>query len=208
LQASIDAHPLTVGSRHLGPGEFFEGLAFGLYSTSYWSTLRQALGDAENGNGRLLLEFSDLLTERHPDGSYGDLIEANLAINCIDRPSPRKVSAYEADARDFAKVAPHFGQPIAYGSLPCAFWKVPPVEQAHAVTADGAPPIVVIGTTRDPATPYVWAKALARQLSSGVLVTYNSDGHTAYEHGNNCIVGAVNGYLNHLVVPRNGLRCG
>lgn len=208
LEARVDAHPLQVGSRRLGPGEFFEGLALGLYSTSYWSSLRQALSDVEKGDGRYLLAFSDLLTERHQDGSYSNLIESNLAINCIDRPSPRKVSAYDAAARSFAKAAPHFGEPIAYGSLPCAFWHVPPVEQAHAVTAQGAPPIVVIGTTRDPATPYVWAKALARQLASGVLVTFNSDGHTAYDHGNSCIVGAVNAYLNRLTVPRNGLRCG
>lgn len=208
LQSTIDAHPLQVGSRSLGPGEFFEGLALGLYSTSYWGTLRRALSDAENGDGRLLLAFSDALTERHSNGTYSNLIESNLAINCIDRPSPRQVSAYDASARAFAQVAPHFGEPIAYGSLPCAFWRVPPVEQAHAVTAAGAPPIVVIGTTRDPATPYVWAKALAHQLASGVLVTFNSDGHTAYEHGNSCIVSAVNAYLNSLVVPRNGLRCG
>jgi pimeloyl-ACP methyl ester carboxylesterase len=208
LAANVDAHPIAVGSRHLGPGEFFEGLALGLYSTSYWSTLRTALGNAQKGDGALLLAFSDALTDRHDDGSYSNLIESNLAINCIDRPAPREVSAYDASARAFARVAPHFGEPIAYGSLPCAFWKVPPVEQAHAVHANGAPPIVVIGTTRDPATPYVWAKALARQLSSGVLVTFDSDGHTAYEHGNGCIVSAVNGYLNRLVVPRDGLRCG
>jgi hypothetical protein len=155
-----------------------------------------------------MFALSDTLTERHADGSYSNLIESNLAINCIDRPSPRQASAYDAEARDFAKVAPHFGEPIAYGSLPCAFWRVPPVEQAHAVHADGAPPIVVIGTTRDPATPYVWAKALAHQLSSGVLVTYDSDGHTAYDHGNGCIVSAVNGYLVRRVVPHDGLRCG
>jgi pimeloyl-ACP methyl ester carboxylesterase len=208
LVAQVDAHPLAVGSRHLGPGEFFEGLALGLYSTSYWSSLRSALGDVQKGDGQLLLAFSDALTERHADGSYANLIESNLAINCIDRPSPRQVSAYDASARAFARAAPHFGTPIAYGSLPCAFWRVPPVEQAHAVRAKGAPPIVVIGTTRDPATPYVWAKALARQLASGVLVTFDSDGHTAYEHGNSCIVSAVNAYLNHRVVPRDGLRCG
>jgi pimeloyl-ACP methyl ester carboxylesterase len=208
LSSRIDANPLDVGSRHLGPGEFFEGLALGLYSTTYWSTLRRALSDAENGDGRLLLAFSDALTERRSDGSYANLIESNLAINCIDRPSPRDVSAYDDSAAAFARVSPHFGEPIAYGSMPCAFWHVPPVEPAHAVTAAGAPPIVVIGTTRDPATPYVWAKALARQLSSGVLVTYDSDGHTAYEHGNGCIVSAVNAYLNRRVVPRDGLRCG
>jgi pimeloyl-ACP methyl ester carboxylesterase len=208
LSAKIDAHPVSDGSRSLGPGEFFEGLALGLYSTTYWDTLRQALGDADRGDARLMFALSDTLTERHADGSYSNLIESNLAINCIDRPSPRQASAYDAEARDFAKVAPHFGEPIAYGSLPCAFWRVPPVEQAHAVHADGAPPIVVIGTTRDPATPYVWAKALAHQLSSGVLVTYDSDGHTAYDHGNGCIVSAVNGYLVRRVVPHDGLRCG
>jgi pimeloyl-ACP methyl ester carboxylesterase len=208
LAASIDAHPVADGTRSLGPGEFFEGLALGLYSTSYWDTLRHALGDAGRGDARLMLALSDALTERHADGSYSNLIESNLAINCIDRPSPRTVSAYDSAARDFAKVAPHFGEPIAYGSLPCAFWHVPPVEQAHPVHAVGAPPIVVIGTTRDPATPYVWAKALAHQLSSGVLVTYDSDGHTAYDHGNSCIIAAVNGYLVHRVVPHDGLRCG
>jgi pimeloyl-ACP methyl ester carboxylesterase len=208
LAASIDAHPLQVGGRSLGPGEFFEGLAFGLYSTSFWPNLRIALGNAKNGSGQLLMLFSDALTDRHADGSYSNLVESNLAINCIDRPAPTKVSAYDVAARELAKASPHFGAAIAYSSMPCAFWHVPPVEQAHAVTAPGAPPIVVIGTTRDPATPYVWAQALAKQLSSGVLVTFDSDGHTAYEHGNPCIVGAVDAYLNDVVVPRDGLRCG
>lgn len=208
LAARIDAHPLPVGSRSLGPGEFFEGLALGLYSPSYWAYLRQALNDANNGNGSFLLQFSDLLTERHTDGTYSNLIESLNAIDCIDRPSSRSVSSYDSDARAFAKAAPHFGAAIAYGSLPCAFWHVPPVEPAHAVRAPGSPPIVVIGTTRDPATPYVWAQGLARELSHGVLVTFDGNGHTAYDRGNACILGAVNGYLNQLTVPPNGLRCG
>jgi pimeloyl-ACP methyl ester carboxylesterase len=208
LVARIDAHPLPVGNRSLGPGEFFEGLALGLYSPSYWSALAVALRQARDGSGGYLLQFSDALTDRHSNGSYSNLIESNLAINCIDRPSPRDVAAYDKAARTFSKGSPHFGTAIAYGSLPCAYWRVPPIEQAHAVTAAGAPPIVVIGTTRDPATPYVWAQALARQLSSGVLVTYDGDGHTAYQRGNSCISGAVNGYLNARVVPRDGLRCG
>ena len=208
LAARIDAHPLQVGSRSLGAGEFFEGLALGLYSPSYWGALRQALSDAKSGDGSLLLRFSDALTERHDDGSYANLIESNLAINCIDRPSPRTVSAFDAAARAFAKASPHFGTAIAYGSLPCAFWRAPPVETAHAVAARGAPPIVVVGTTRDPATPYVWAKALARQLASGVLITYDGDGHTAYQRENSCVNGAVNAYLIDLTVPRDGLRCG
>jgi pimeloyl-ACP methyl ester carboxylesterase len=208
LAARIDRQPLQVGGRSLGPGEFFEGLALGLYSPAYWSGLQAALRQARDGNGSYLLQFSDALTDRHSDGSYSNLIESNLAINCIDRPSPRDPRAFDAAAHSFAKASPHFGTAIAYGSLPCAFWRVPPVEQAHAVTASGAPPIVVIGTTRDPATPYVWAQALARQLRSGVLVTYDGDGHTAYSRGNGCVSDAVNGYLNDRVVPRDGLRCG
>jgi pimeloyl-ACP methyl ester carboxylesterase len=208
LASRIDQHPLAVGSRSLGPGEFFEGLALGLYSPSYWSPLESALKQAGNGSGGYLLQFSDALTDRHDDGTYSNLVESNLAINCIDRPSPRDVGAFDAAAHSFARVSPHFGTAIAYGSLPCAFWPVPPVEQAHAVEAPGAPPIVVVGTTRDPATPYVWAQALARQLSSGVLVTYAGDGHTAYARGNGCISAAVNRYLNDDVAPRDGLRCG
>ena len=208
LAARIDRQPLQVGGRSLGPGEFFEGLALGLYSPSYWSGLQAALRQARDGNGSYLLQFSDALTDRHSDGSYSNLIESNLAINCIDRPSPRSVAAFDDAARSFAKASPHFGSAIAYGSLPCAFWRVPPVEQAHPVTAPGAPPIVVIGTTRDPATPYIWAQALARQLKSGVLVTYDGDGHTAYSRGNGCISNAVNGYLNDRAAPRDGLRCG
>jgi pimeloyl-ACP methyl ester carboxylesterase len=207
LEASVDENPLAVGSRSLGPGEFFEGLALGLYSTSYWQYLRQALDEAQNGNGARLLAFSDALTDRKSDGSYGNLIESNLAINCVDRPSAREVSVYDRNADAFGKTSPHFGTAIAYGSMPCAFWKVPPVEEAHAVTAAGAPPIVVIGTTRDPATPYVWAKALAEQLSSGVLVTYDHNGHTAYDQGDGCIVSAVNAYLGRVDVPKDGLRC-
>jgi pimeloyl-ACP methyl ester carboxylesterase len=207
LEASVDEDPLAVGSRSLGPGEFFEGLALGLYSTTYWQYLRQALQGVQDGNGAQLLAFSDALTDRKPDGSYGNLIESNLAINCIDRPSARDVAVYDHNAQTFASDAPHFGTAIAYGSLPCAFWRVPPVEEAHAVTAPGAPPIVVIGTTRDPATPYVWSKALAKQLSSGVLVTYDHNGHTAYDQGDGCIVQAVNLYLERVKVPRDGLRC-
>jgi pimeloyl-ACP methyl ester carboxylesterase len=207
LEASVDDNPLSVGSRSLGPGEFFEGLALGLYSTTYWPFLRDALDEAQNGDGARLLAFSDALTDRKADGSYGNLIESNLAINCVDRPSAREVSVYDRNADAFGKTAPHFGTAIAYGSLPCAFWRVPPVEDAHAVTAMGAPPIVVIGTTRDPATPYVWSKALAKQLSSGVLVTYDHNGHTAYDQGDSCIVLSVNLYLERVKVPRDGLRC-
>jgi pimeloyl-ACP methyl ester carboxylesterase len=207
LAAALTAHPLTVDGRELGAGEYFEGLASGLYTPSDWSQLWTALGSAAKGDGTELLEFADALTERNSDGSYTNLIESNMAINCIDRPSPRSVAVYDRDAAAFARVAPDFGAAIEYGSLPCAFWRVPPVEQVHPVTAPGAPPILVIGTTRDPATPYVWAQALAKQLTSGVLLTYIGDGHTAYLRHDPCIDAAVKNYIDNLTTPTVGTRC-
>jgi pimeloyl-ACP methyl ester carboxylesterase len=207
LIAQVDAHPLPAGGRTLGPGELFLGLAAGLYSTDAWPALRIAISQALNGEGRAMLYFTDSITERRPDGSYSNLIESNTAINCIDRPSSHNVATYDADARTFGKESPFFGAAIAYGTLTCAFWPVPPVEQAHAVRAEGAPPILVVGTTRDPATPYVWAQALAKQLASGVLLTYDGDGHTAYGRGDQCVDGAVNRYLLEGKPPANGTRC-
>jgi pimeloyl-ACP methyl ester carboxylesterase len=77
----------------------------------------------------------------------------------------------------------------------------------HPVHAAGAPPILVIGTTRDPATPYVWAQALAKQLKSGVLLTYEGDGHTAYLRHDSCVDAAVQGYVENLTPPKVGTRC-
>jgi pimeloyl-ACP methyl ester carboxylesterase len=207
LEARITQHPIAVGARTLGPGEFFEGLASGLYSPTDWTEFGQAIGQAMQGNGTYMLAFADNLTERQPDGSYTNLVESNLAINCIDRPWPRKVASYVQAARTFARAAPDFGAAIEYGSLPCAFWRVPPVEKTHQVTALGSPPILVIGTTRDPATPYVWAQALARQLSKGVLLTYQGDGHTAALRGDSCVDSVVRNYVLSLQTPAAGTRC-
>jgi pimeloyl-ACP methyl ester carboxylesterase len=207
LKASLTAQPENLNGRELGAGEFFEGLAAGLYTPDDWSELWTALGNAKSGNGADMLIFADSLTERNSDGSYTNLIESNMAINCIDRPSPRSLAVYDRNAKAFAKTAPDFGAAIEYGSLPCAFWRVPPVEHPHPVTAPGAPPILVIGTTRDPATPYVWAQALAKQLSSGVLLTYVGDGHTAYLRQDPCIDAAVKNYIDNLAPPKAGTTC-
>jgi pimeloyl-ACP methyl ester carboxylesterase len=207
LKVRLTAQPESVNGRELGAGEFFEGLAAGLYSTSDWTELWQALGQAKSGDGAGVLAFADSLTERNADGSYTNLIESNTAINCIDRPAPKSVATYDADAVKFAAKAPDFGAAIEYGSLPCAFWKVPPVEPLHEVHAVGAPPILVIGTTRDPATPYVWAQALAKQLQSGVLLTHDGDGHTAYLDHDTCVDAAVKTYIDNLVTPKVGTVC-
>jgi pimeloyl-ACP methyl ester carboxylesterase len=209
LEAKVRAHPENVGSRRLGPGEFFVGLASGFYATSEWPGLRSALSAAQRGSGGALLTFADELTERRHNGSYTNLMESNMAINCVDRESPTSIAGFDAAANRARAASAHFGIDILYSSLPCAYWHMPPVERAHPVSATGAPPILVVGTTHDPATPYVDAQALAAELGpAGRLVTLAGDGHTAYLRGDACIERLLNPYLADARVPHGSLRCG
>ncbi|HEY9438535.1 MAG TPA: alpha/beta hydrolase, partial [Streptomyces sp.] len=100
-----------------------------------------------------------------------------------------------------------FGRGFAWAALNCTSWPVQPSGAAHRIEAKGAAPILVVGTTRDPATPYKWAESLADQLSSGTLLTYKGDGHTAYGRGSDCIDTAINTYLLEGNVPKNGKKC-
>jgi predicted alpha/beta hydrolase family esterase len=109
-------------------------------------------------------------------------------------------------ADSFRKVAPRF-RAAAFNDLTCAFWPVPSQREPAPAKGAGASPIVVIGSTGDTATPYAWAKALAKQLESGVLVTRKGEGHTGYLT-NKCVDKAVDGYLLELKVPKDGLTCG
>jgi pimeloyl-ACP methyl ester carboxylesterase len=207
LMASIDRHPLpTASGRVLGPGEASLGAAAALYSRERWPILGTALSRAQSGDGSVLLALSDSLSDRHRDGSYGNLFDVLNAVNCLDKPAPRDLRRYDADAAQFAKAAPRFGAALAYGTLTCGVWPVAPTPVPPRLTARGAPPIVVVGTTRDPATPYAGAQSLAGQLATGVLLTFDGDGHTAYGQ-NPCINSAVDDYLLTGGVPAKGTVC-
>lgn len=208
--AAVDADPLQVGKpggRKLTQALAKFGLASALYSERYWPYLRDGLRAAFTGDGSGLLRLADALAGRKPDGTYTNLMGANMAITCVDEQMPEKVSAYAEVARQAEQVAPHFGESIGWSGLPCAFWKAPAGEDL-TIDGKGAPPILVVGTTRDPATPYAWAEALAAQLDSGVLLTRKGDGHTAYRQGNACIDRTVNHYLIEADPPEPGTVCG
>jgi pimeloyl-ACP methyl ester carboxylesterase len=207
LEARFTSHPITYHGRVFGSGDLFEGLASGLYSPADWPQLWQALAAARDGNPAGMFLFSDSLTGRNSNGSYTNEIEANTAINCIDKPSPKSVSSYIANAKSFEQAAPDFGAAIEYSAMACAFWKVPPVQPLQPASAPGAAPILVIGTTRDPATPYVWAQSLAHELSSAVLLTFDGDGHTAYIRGDSCVDKVVGSYVLDLQPPAAGTTC-
>ncbi len=212
LQALLNRADRTPLANDLGDGRpanealLTAGVLAALYSKAYWPYLRQGLQNAFAGDGTLLIQLADALMERRSNGTYSNLAEANMAINCVDRPWPHTLSAWQAAARAARHDAPQFGEAIMWGSLPCAYWPVrgAPVPAMRAV---GAPPILVVGTTRDPATPYRWAQALARDLSSGVLLGWNGDGHTAYKMGSSCVDSIVDRYLIDGAVPGNGTVC-
>jgi pimeloyl-ACP methyl ester carboxylesterase len=202
LSAHVDKQPLPgAGNRTVGPAEFLTGVALGLYSRSFWPTIGIALAHAAAGNGDVLLALNDDYLERTPKG-YSNLLEANNAVNCIDRPWPRTDAPYLALAKQVGKQYPRFGPAIALSGGVCEFWPLPPSSTPHPVAGNGSPPIIVIGTTRDPATPYSWAQSLAKQLTHGVLLTHVGDGHTAYRTGApTCLTQPVNDYFISLKAP-------
>ncbi|GAA3096188.1 alpha/beta hydrolase [Streptosporangium carneum] len=209
LLRKTDQAPLTnrtADRRQVSESWTVLGLVTPLYDRQAWPILRKALGEALKGDGTTLLRMADLLVDRNRDGSYSNQTEANSAVNCVDSSFPQSSSDFAAAARDSLKDAPMFGPYIMWGSLPCAYWPVKQVPRPK-IDAPGAAPIMVVGTERDPATPYEWAKSLADQLSSGILVDFDGDGHTAYRSGSTCVDRLVDDYLINLVVPKDGVRC-
>ncbi|CAM5535394.1 alpha/beta hydrolase [Streptomyces avidinii] len=206
----VDAQPVPSGdpNRPLGESLATTGVIAALYDESAWPQLREALSSAMNGDGSSLLSLADSYYEREADGKYANLMFANAAVNCLDQPPAfTGPAAVDSALPSFEKASPVFGPGLAWASLNCAYWPVKATGKAKELAAKGAPPIVVVGTTRDPATPYKWAQALAGQLDSGTLLTYDGDGHTAYGRGSDCIDTAINRYLLEGKAPAAGKKC-
>lgn len=210
LFARVEAAPIPArrANRPAGPGEALLGIVTPLYSRESWPALARAIDTALAGDGTQLVQLTDQYLERLPDGSYTNSTEANLAVNCVDSgPSklPVRWADYPAAAARFAAVSPRFGPAVAVG-LSCANWAAPP-DPTSPPAATGAPPILVVSTTGDPATPYEWGVAVARQLPGAALLTFDGEGHTAYSSGDRCVDNAVDAYLVQLKVPAPGAAC-
>ncbi|MHB1064810.1 MAG: alpha/beta hydrolase [Georgenia sp.] len=210
LDVTADTPLPTSDGRELTSSLAFSGISLPLYQSEIWFLLSQALAQAMNeGDGSMLLYLADLYAGRATDGTYAsNTVEANWAINCLDYGGAGDPATWEAEAAELAEAAPTFGPLLAYGGVLCAEWPGDPVgNRGAAITAAGAPPIMVVGTTGDPATPYEWSVALADQLASGFLVTYEGEGHTAYGRSNECVTAAVDAFLIDGAVPEEGLTC-
>jgi pimeloyl-ACP methyl ester carboxylesterase len=206
LLFALDAKPLVVSKDRtpVTQGVAFTAVAQAMYSDSNWPQLEQALDDAQQGDGSGLLQLYDDYYQRKEDGSYGNELEAFLAISCLDDPGSTSIKDVEDAVPDYVAVAPRLGANFGYG-YSCALWPVKPAIKID-VTGKGAGPIVVIGTTGDPATPLASTRKMAAALEQGVLLIVEANKHTGYG-ANECINTAVDSYLIDLTVPVNDTIC-
>jgi len=211
LVAATAEAPLATGDpdRPLTRPLAATGVVAPLYDDALWPLLADALAQAQDGDGSGLLELADLYAGRAPDGSYAsNLLEAFTAVSCLDYPAASEDPAEQERVREqLEEAAPTFAGLLVGEDATCDVWPEPPVRTPAPVEAAGAAPILVVGTTGDPATPYEWAQSLADQLESGRLLTYEGEGHTAYLRASECVDGAVDAYLLRGVLPGEGAAC-
>ncbi|XVV11331.1 alpha/beta hydrolase [Actinoplanes sp. CA-131856] len=203
---AADTKPVKgADGRNATSGWIFVAVVSSLYTETGWTALAKAIADLKTGDAEGVFELADQYAERKPDGTYSNLFDANLAVNCSDTKDAPTVEEVRRLQGEWRKKYPLFGGSLAVGMLPCAVWKGDR-DPYPAAAAVGAPPIVVVGTTGDPATPYENTADLASMLGVGHVLTWEGEGHTAYP-STQCIVQAVDGYLIDLKVPQEGLRC-
>ncbi|MET0735715.1 MAG: alpha/beta hydrolase [Microbacterium sp.] len=207
LLASVEARPIRASDgRMLGANSLLRAIVAALYSPESWEVLTAALTDTLAGNADYAFYLADFYYNRE-NGQYLDnSTEAFNAYNCMDYPADATEADLAASSARIAAEAPTVA-PYWSGPDPCAVWPFAATGVRGPIVAEGSAPIVVVGTTNDPATPYEWSVALAEQLASGVLITRVGEGHTGYNKGNACVDRAVEAYLLDGTVPEDGLRC-
>jgi pimeloyl-ACP methyl ester carboxylesterase len=190
------------GGRIVGVDTFVSGTMSRLTARSKWASLGDALAAAERADGSALAT----LASNYQNAGASNAADARQSILCLDHPAPRELSAYPPLAEASKASAPVFGPVFTWAALSCGMWSVPSTLEARPTRAAGAPPIMVVGTTGDPATPQAWAQALAGQLEHGVLVLRQGAEHVAYYYSL-CIRRLVDTYLVDGRPPASGTVC-
>lgn len=207
IVAAAQAAPLkTSSSRKLTSALALTGVLQALYSSSYWPDLASALKKAKQGNGSGLLNLADQYNERNADGSYSNLIDANLTIACNDSaPGPTDQQITDT-TNDWVTAYPMFGLWAAGSLFSCQQWQPArtPVPLPKAATPN---PVLVVGNLNDPATPYQGAIDLAKTMGNAQVLTWDGEGHTSYLEGSDCIDKAVNEYLIEIKLPPKNTTC-
>ncbi|CAN5656184.1 alpha/beta hydrolase [soil metagenome] len=199
LAAEVEEEPLTTdGDDELGPSALSFAAVSAAYDSSTWPIFAQGLADGLDGDGTILLAFADAYRSAADYGVYAGVV-------CTDGPHPPDPAAWEAFAQQLEEQSPRFGAAVANELLPCATWPAPVVGQPAPVVAEGAAPILVVGTTGDPATPFANAEQVAATLADAVLLTHDGEGHTS--GGEADCDHIVARYLIDLAIPDPGSRC-
>jgi pimeloyl-ACP methyl ester carboxylesterase len=186
------------------------GMASSLYDdVDGWPKLRQAFTESALNFGDTFLQLADEYSGRNPDGTYrSNDFDSGAVIDCLDWKDRRTVDQYKADAQEFATKAPVFGPYIAFSGVHCQFFPQPSTQRApDTLTQIKTAPIIVIGTIRDPATPYSWSVSLAKIFTGSSLISLNADGHTGHGRGSACVDSAVDEYLLTGTLPSANLSC-
>ncbi|MGC5023512.1 alpha/beta hydrolase [Tsukamurella sp. DT100] len=205
----IDKTVRGQGGRQLSYSDATTATIQAMYAQQLWEPLRRALTGLQRGDGSLLQRIADLYLNRDEIGRYSPMMDANTAINCVDGPAvtaPADLARLDTEIR---KAAPFLddGRGTGRGAKgTCAFWAAAPTLKPHEVNAVGAPKLVVVSTTHDPATPYENGVNLAEQLGAS-LISFEGSQHTVSLEGNACVDDAVTGYLRDLTTPAADLRC-
>ncbi|MEU0999479.1 alpha/beta hydrolase [Streptomyces tibetensis] len=212
LLQRIDARPLPAGlpGRKLTQALAVTGIILPLYSKDSWPTLTGALDAAEQGDGSELLTLADRYNERAPSGRYGTTTHSQRVISCLDDRQRPTVAETKRLLPRFEKISPVFGTFLGWDTAGwCHDWPVPGQHDTPEVSAPGAAPVLVVGNTGDPATPYEGARRMADELGKGVgvMLTWRGEGHGAYGSGSDCVDSTVNAYLLDGSVPKDGKVC-
>ena len=219
LFAKVSANPLTItngeSTRLITESLVVTGTASALYDdASGWPLLRTAIAQAQQGDGSGFAKLADGYNGRNSNGTYSDnQNDANVIIDCLDWQESRSNESIRAAAAQFAKSAPVFGPYVAFSGITCnalnqAFGHTQTTTDKNtAQIRKTATPILIIGTTQDPATPYEWAKALNNYIVGSRLITMKGEGHTGYGRGSACTDDAVDAYLITGTIPAKNLTC-
>lgn len=210
LYDQLEKQPMKTDDpgRPLTEGLGMIGTWLPLYVKSYWPQLTEALRAAiEHGDGSKLLSLADFYLGRGSRSYRDNSMEMLNAVNCLDHPDSVPSDEVPKEFPAFEKASPTFGKAFAFSLSSCADWPAKGDRKSAPIRAAGAPPIVVVGTTRDPATPLKWAEALASELASGRLIVRDGDGHTGFQQGNACVDSAVEDFLIKGKVPPKRLAC-
>lgn len=211
LYDRYDAHPVAHDDgRMMDAGVIDVAMSMALYSQDSWFFLNDLFDEAELGLTDTAFFLADFYYSRGADGRYLDnSLEAFIAIYCVDYPvetDPAVLAAQQEQLRAASPTTYRELPPI--GDVTCANW---PYQYGGdgigTVSGEGAAPVLIISTTGDPATPYEWGVALAGQLSNAQLITYNGEGHTAYNKSNSCVQNAVDDYFTAGTVPATDPNC-